>query len=77
MLRLLLALLLMFIFGIAWRLIRALAPPASAPRGDGKTRMVKCAVCDLYVPEDEAEKDNGRYYCSTSHRLTGTREERK
>ena len=67
----------MFIFGIAWRLIRALVPPVSTPRGTGKTHMVKCAVCDLYVPENEAESDHGRYYCSTSHRLADAREEGK
>ena len=40
------------------------ASPASG-RGE---KMVKCAVCGLYVPENEALaggwRDSGRYYCS-------------
>ena len=35
--------------------------------GSGE-KMVKCAVCGLYVPENEAIsggwRDSGRYYCS-------------
>lgn len=77
MLRALFALLIIFAAGMAWRLLRALARPASAPHRNGKIRMVKCAVCDLYVPENEAEHDNGRFYCSSSHRLLGGGGERK
>lgn len=77
MLRALFALLIILAAGMAWRLLRALARPASTPHRDGKIHMVKCAVCDLYVPENEAEHDDGRFYCSSSHRLLGSSGGRK
>ncbi|MBI2994025.1 MAG: hypothetical protein HYY48_07610 [Gammaproteobacteria bacterium] len=77
MLRALLALLIILAAGVAWRMLRVLTRPPPAARGDGKVRMVKCAVCDLYVPENEAETDGGRFYCGPSHRLIGGGGERK
>ena len=29
--------------------------------------MVQCTTCGMYVPEDEAIADSGRYYCSRKH----------
>ena len=29
--------------------------------------MVQCATCGMYVPEDEAIANSGRYYCSRKH----------
>lgn len=29
--------------------------------------MVACKLCDLHVPEDEALKKNGQYYCCQEH----------
>ncbi len=28
---------------------------------------VRCAHCDLHLPEHEAIRQNGRYYCSQEH----------
>lgn len=30
--------------------------------------MVRCELCGLHVPESEAVKKNGQYYCSLQHR---------
>ncbi|MEA3332099.1 MAG: PP0621 family protein [Pseudomonadota bacterium] len=42
--------------------------------GSGE-KMVKCAVCGLYVPEKEALaggwRDSGRYYCSSECQQRG------
>jgi len=29
--------------------------------------MVRCEVCDLHVPENEALQHEGKYYCSQKH----------
>ena len=29
--------------------------------------MVKCDVCQLHVPKNEALQDDGKYYCSQNH----------
>ncbi|MCG6871374.1 MAG: hypothetical protein LJE84_03710 [Gammaproteobacteria bacterium] len=31
-------------------------------------RMVPCAVCGVHVPENEALRRDGRYYCGPNHR---------
>lgn len=42
--------------------------PGSSQSSESGEKMVKCAVCGLYVPEKEAIaggwRDSGRYYCS-------------
>ena len=30
-------------------------------------KMVRCEVCQLHVPENEAISDNGKYYCCSEH----------
>ena len=46
-------------------------------RGDGggrrraMARMVRCARCDLYLPEEEALRQDEDYYCGEEHRLQG------
>lgn len=30
-------------------------------------RMVRCDICHLHVPENEALEDNGTYYCCQEH----------
>lgn len=29
--------------------------------------MVRCEICQLHVPENEALQQNGKYYCSQKH----------
>lgn len=43
------------------------------PRRDTGTRslngrMVQCARCGIFVPEDEALERDGHHYCSREHR---------
>ena len=30
-------------------------------------QMVRCDICQLHVPEDEALKKDGKFYCSQEH----------
>lgn len=30
-------------------------------------KMVRCDICQLHVPENEALKKNGKFYCSQEH----------
>lgn len=51
------------------------APKGRAPIkrwGGGHQKMVRCEVCGLHVPEDEALSVEGRHYCSEEHRRLGT-----
>ena len=33
----------------------------------GETKMVRCKVCQLHIPENEALQNAGDYYCSQEH----------
>ena len=32
-----------------------------------ETKMVRCKVCQLHIPENEALQKAGEYYCSQEH----------
>ncbi|HYQ70941.1 MAG TPA: PP0621 family protein [Gammaproteobacteria bacterium] len=36
-------------------------------RGEKTARMVQCAHCGVYIPENEAHTSEGRFYCSADH----------
>lgn len=38
--------------------------------------MVSCAHCGLYVPEQEAVKQSGKYYCCREHAELGPKDHR-
>ncbi len=64
-------LLILVLIAIAILAFRRLKRSSSRPQVKNKTttgRMVQCAVCGLYLPEQEALSHQGRYYCSQSHR---------
>ncbi|MGI9228492.1 MAG: PP0621 family protein [Gammaproteobacteria bacterium] len=73
MLRLLLlsALLLavVYLFRRLFRQLHAkhITPPEQASK-QLNARMVKCAQCGVYVPEDAAVELSGKVYCSEAHR---------
>ena len=51
---------------IAKRLLQK--PPTPARRSQKKNeRMVQCASCGIYIPEQEALQRAGHYYCSQKH----------
>lgn len=72
MLRFALFLLFVFLlFGMLWRALSAVRRPPSGARAPA--RMVQCAQCALYLPEDEAFRQDAAFYCSEEHRLQGPR----
>lgn len=59
------------IFWIVFAAIKEwLSPSKQTPRRGAEEieRVVKCAYCGLHVPESEAVRARGHYYCSTAHR---------
>ena len=68
----LLRLILLFVLGALlyrlwqrWRLQqRAHRPPATQDQG----RMLACAHCGVYFPEQDAVRDGTQVYCSAEHR---------
>ncbi len=54
------------------QLLQSGKPPARQHR-PGEQNMVRCAQCGVHVPETEAVRDDGRYYCSERHRLEARR----
>ena len=56
-------------------------------KGDGRTggsapaeprppeRMVRCAHCGVHLPENDALRAGGEYFCNDSHRRAGSRSE--
>ena len=50
---------------IAKRLLKR--PQTPAKRSQKNERMVQCANCGIYIPEQEALQRAGRYYCSQTH----------
>jgi hypothetical protein len=72
MLRFALFLLFVFLlFGMLWRALSAMRKPPSAARVPA--RMVQCSHCALYLPEDEALRQDAAFYCSEEHRRHGPR----
>ena len=50
---------------IAKRLLKR--PQTPARRSQKNERMVQCANCGIYIPEQEALLRADRYYCSQTH----------
>lgn len=50
---------------IAKRLWQKPRPPARRSREN--ERMVQCANCGIYIPDQEALTRDGHYYCSQAH----------
>jgi uncharacterized protein len=66
--RILLLLVLVAIAILALRHLKRRPSRASREKRTTTGRMVQCAACGLYLPEQEAIVHQGKYYCSTSHR---------
>ena len=47
-------------------LVRARKTPVNR-RKNVAENMVKCEVCDTYLPEHEALSQNGMFFCSKAH----------
>lgn len=44
-----------------------LKPQTPVRRRQKNERMVQCANCGIYIPEQEALQRAGQYYCSQAH----------
>lgn len=42
-------------------------PQAAARRKQKNERVVQCANCGIYIPEQEALQRTGHHYCSQAH----------
>lgn len=67
MAKLLLLLLLVIAAALAWRLAVRQAQRKKSPPTPPPQRIVRCAECDVYLPENEAVAADGRYFCSDAH----------
>jgi uncharacterized protein len=59
------------VFGGILRMLARVRRDSAAPQAPA--RMVRCARCDLYLPEQEALRRGDDYYCGEDHRLRGPR----
>lgn len=63
---------LIYLIGIAlvvWILFRLYKSPSASRKQPGRVDdMVKCEVCGVFVPRNEALSQDGHYYCSKEHR---------
>lgn len=39
----------------------------ATPSLQEETKMVRCKVCQLHIPENEALQHSGEYFCSQKH----------
>ena len=63
-------LLLLLVVGLlVWRLNSRRAKPDEQAPAPPAQRMVRCAECDVHVPENDAVFDDGRHFCSEAHQL--------
>ena len=69
LIKLLILLALGYIAYTVWRRMKAVqadrqrrTPPSQAPR------MVRCAQCQLHLPESLALRQDDKWYCSSEHR---------
>ena len=51
---------------IVLTILKRRQPPAAEPKTG---TMVRCAVCGVYLPENEAIVSGGRHYCCEAHFL--------
>ena len=67
LIRLLIVLALAYAAYLFWRRFQAAKanqhrPPEAAPR------MVRCAQCQVHLPEDRALRQHNKWYCCSEHR---------
>ncbi len=62
--------LLFLIAALVYLVLRLFPPsrrPPAVPPAAASSKLVGCAHCGLRVPEAEAVRQGGRYYCDRSH----------
>lgn len=52
-----------------WRQLKAWQSKAPSPPPAGSPLlMVRCAKCDLHLPQNQAVSDGSKWYCCQAHR---------
>ena len=61
---------LLILAGLGYMLYKRIKaiPRKTRPDNPQVDKVVRCAYCDLHVPQQEAIELNNRYYCSEEHR---------
>jgi len=54
-----------------WRRIKT---PAEPKQSEEAQVMVRCAHCELHIPQSEALERSGNWYCSNKHLELGPRQ---
>jgi len=49
-----------------WQNYRA-KPKKMPPKSKVIPEMVACTVCNMHIPDNEALRKNGKFYCSQQH----------
>lgn len=57
-----------------WRRIKNPGSRPPSPTAEATQVMVRCAHCDLHVPQREALERDGNWYCSARHLEQGPRQ---
>lgn len=64
---LILAVVAFLIYTLLRQLLRGWAKKELPPRPGRSGTMVRCALCGLHVPEQEALRSGDKYFCSNKH----------
>ena len=65
--RLLIIVIIIWLGYLLYKRIIASSAQKKKPRHPSIKNTVRCAHCQLHIPEHEALFHNGRYYCSQQH----------
>ena len=73
-----------FVIAVVWlvfivyrRLRIKLFPLRAASNTGNIKKMVRCALCDLYIPLDDAVISDGTYYCCHQHQAEMNRDQQQ
>lgn len=56
---------------VVLRLVNKLRLPGRKEKNPPVAAMVRCAYCNLFLPEHDALAAGGRYYCCEEHKSLG------
>lgn len=56
---------------LVWRFVRKKTTGRQSTTQSNSGSMVACEVCGTHVPQNSAINENGRWYCSDTHRDQG------
>lgn len=62
-----LAVIAVLIYALLKQLLRGWTRKELPPRPQRRGTMVRCALCGLHIPEQEALHANDKYFCSNKH----------